>query len=73
MGEADFALSLAQMLEMRRAIPHSEMLILNDAGMDGMDNHRVQHTRAEVVGPVMHEFLDRHAGVAAPAAHVHVA
>jgi pimeloyl-ACP methyl ester carboxylesterase len=62
MGEADFALSLEQMLEMRRSIPHSEMLILNHADMDGLDNHRVQATRPEVVGPVMLEFLGRHAG-----------
>jgi pimeloyl-ACP methyl ester carboxylesterase len=62
MGEADFALSLGQMLEMRRAIPNSEMLILNHAAMDGLDNHRVQSTRPEVVGPAMLEFLARHAG-----------
>jgi pimeloyl-ACP methyl ester carboxylesterase len=64
MGEADFALSLEQMLEMRRSIPTSEMLILNHAGMDGLANHRVQFTRAEVVGPVILDFLDRHAGTA---------
>jgi pimeloyl-ACP methyl ester carboxylesterase len=62
MGEADFTLSMEQMLEMRRNIPHSEMLILNHAGMDGLANHRVQFTRAEVVGPVILDFLDRHAG-----------
>jgi pimeloyl-ACP methyl ester carboxylesterase len=62
MGEGDFALSLGQMLEMRRGIPNSEMVILNHAGMDGLDNHRVQHTRADVVGPVMLDFLERHAG-----------
>jgi pimeloyl-ACP methyl ester carboxylesterase len=62
MGEADFALSLEQMLEMRRSIPGSEMLILNHAGLDGLDNHRVQATRADIVGPVMLEFLARHAG-----------
>ena len=62
MGEGDFALSLEQMLEMRRSIPNAEMLILNHAGMDGLDNHRVQFTRADVVGPVMLEFLGRHAG-----------
>jgi pimeloyl-ACP methyl ester carboxylesterase len=60
MGEADFVLSLQQMLEMRRAIPTSEMLILNHAEMDGLANHRVQATRADVVGPVMLEFLERH-------------
>lgn len=62
MGEADFALSLEQMLSMRRSIPNSEMLILNHAEMDGLDNHRVQFTRADVVGPVMLDFLQRHAG-----------
>jgi pimeloyl-ACP methyl ester carboxylesterase len=67
MGEADFALSLDQMFEMRRSIPTSEMLILNHAGMDGLDNHRVQFTRADLVGPVILEFLDRHAGAAAVA------
>jgi pimeloyl-ACP methyl ester carboxylesterase len=62
MGEADFAVSLEQMLEMRRAIPRSEMLILNHAGMDGLANHRVHHTRADVVGPVILEFLARQTG-----------
>jgi pimeloyl-ACP methyl ester carboxylesterase len=68
MGEADFALSLEQMLSMRRSIPNSEMLILNHAGMDGLDNHRVQFTRADVVGPVVLGFLGRHSGMAVPAA-----
>jgi pimeloyl-ACP methyl ester carboxylesterase len=58
-GEADFSVSLEQMLSMRRSIPNSEMLILNHAGMDDLDNHRVQFTRADVVGPVVLEFLDR--------------
>jgi pimeloyl-ACP methyl ester carboxylesterase len=68
MGEADFALSLEQMLEMRRSIPNAEMLILNHAGMDGLANHRVQFTRADVVGLVILDFLERHAGVAGLAA-----
>jgi pimeloyl-ACP methyl ester carboxylesterase len=67
MGEADFALSLEQMLQMRRGIPNSEMLILNHAGMDGLANHRVQFTRADVVGPVIQDFLARHAKTTAPA------
>jgi pimeloyl-ACP methyl ester carboxylesterase len=67
-GEADFAVSLEQMVEMRRSIPCSEMLILNHAGLDGLDNHRVQFTRADVVGPVILDFLARHAGMAAPTA-----
>jgi hypothetical protein len=50
------------MLEMRRAIPNSEARFLNHAGLDGLDNHRVQHTRADVVGPVFLDFLARHAG-----------
>jgi pimeloyl-ACP methyl ester carboxylesterase len=70
MGEADFALSLEQMLEMRRSIPTSEMLILNYAGMDGLDNHRVQFTRADVVGPVILDFLARHAKTTTPASRI---
>lgn len=68
MGEADFALSLEQMLSMRRSIPNAEMLILNHAGMDGLANHRVQYTRADVVGPVVLDFMARHGEAAAPAA-----
>jgi pimeloyl-ACP methyl ester carboxylesterase len=64
MGEADEFLSLEQMLEMRRSIPRSEMLVLNHAGLDGLDNHRVQHTRADIVGPVILDFLDRHTATA---------
>jgi pimeloyl-ACP methyl ester carboxylesterase len=64
-GEADlFDPGLEQLMTMRRCIPRSEMLILNHAGLDGLDNHRVQHTRADVVGPVVLDFLDRHAGTA---------
>lgn len=61
MGETDEFLSLKQMLEMRRGIPCAEMIILNHAGLDGFDNHRVQHTRAGVVGPIILDFLARHA------------
>jgi pimeloyl-ACP methyl ester carboxylesterase len=68
MGEADFVLSLQQLLEMRRAIPNSEMLILNHAGLDGLGNHRVQFTRADVVGPVILDFLARHVGATTAAA-----
>jgi hypothetical protein len=53
---------------MRRSIPRSELLVLNHAGMDGMANHRVQHTRADVVGPVVLDFLERHGEAPAPAA-----
>ena len=53
--------SLDQVLAMRRRIPRSELLILNHAGLDGDAGHAVQHTRADLVGPVMLEFLGRHA------------
>jgi pimeloyl-ACP methyl ester carboxylesterase len=65
MGEADEFVSLEQMLEMRRSIPRSELLILNHAGLDGLDNHRVHQTRAGVVGLVVLDFLARHAGTEA--------
>jgi pimeloyl-ACP methyl ester carboxylesterase len=61
-GEADFTLSLQQVLEMRRSIPRSELLLVNQAGMEGMAHHRVHATRPEVVGPAMLEFLERHSG-----------
>jgi pimeloyl-ACP methyl ester carboxylesterase len=66
-GETDHYASLEQMLEMRRSIPRSELLILNHAGMDATANHIVQHTRAEVVGPVVLEFLGRHGDAGEPA------
>jgi pimeloyl-ACP methyl ester carboxylesterase len=53
--------SLDQILGMRRGIPRSELLILNHAGLDGDAGHAVQHTRADLVGPVVLEFLGRHA------------
>lgn len=65
-GEADmFDVGLNQTLAMRRNIPNGELLILNHAGMDGMANHRVQFTRANIVGPVVLDFLSRHAGAKA--------
>jgi pimeloyl-ACP methyl ester carboxylesterase len=64
-GETDLWGNLDQMLAMRRNIPHSEMLILNHAGLDELANHCVQETRADVVGPVVLDFLGRHAGAAA--------
>jgi pimeloyl-ACP methyl ester carboxylesterase len=63
-GEADRYANLDQMLAMRRGIPRAEMLILNHAGLDPGANHVVQHTRAGIVGPVVLEFLGRHAGSA---------
>jgi pimeloyl-ACP methyl ester carboxylesterase len=65
-SEADPFNGLEQALAMRRCIPRSELLVLNHAGLDGMANHRVQHTRAAVVSPVILDFLERHAGAAAP-------
>jgi pimeloyl-ACP methyl ester carboxylesterase len=61
-GETDPWANLEQMLTMRRAIPRAEMLIVNQVGTDPIDNHCVQHTRPEVVGPVMLDFLRRHQG-----------
>ncbi len=58
-GETDHYVSLEEMLELRRNIPQSEMLILNHAGLDSSANHVVQHTRADIVGPVVLDFLRR--------------
>lgn len=63
-GEADFFVGLERTLAMRRTIPRSELLVLNQAGQDGIANHLVQSTRADVVGPVVLDFLDRHTGTA---------
>ena len=65
-GETDFIVGLDQTLTMRREIPDAEMLILNHSGLDGMADHLVQFSRPDVTGPVVLDFLDRHAGVAAP-------
>jgi pimeloyl-ACP methyl ester carboxylesterase len=59
-GEADPWGNLEQTLAMRRNLPHAEMLILNRVGTDPLANHCVQHTRADVVGPVVLDFLSRH-------------
>lgn len=65
-GEADcFDTDLEQTLAMWRSIPQAELLILNHAGMDGMANHRVHYTRADIVGPVVLDFLARNGGPAA--------
>lgn len=61
-GERDKWANVEQTLLLRRAIPNSEMLILNHAGMSWMANHTVQYTRADIVGPVVMEFLDRAGG-----------
>jgi pimeloyl-ACP methyl ester carboxylesterase len=59
-GESDPWANLDQTLTMRRAIPCAEMLIVNHAGMDPLSAHLVQHTRPDVVGPVILDFLTRH-------------
>jgi pimeloyl-ACP methyl ester carboxylesterase len=59
-GEKDFFVDLDQTLAMRRAIPDSELLIINHGGLDGLANHLPQFSRPDVVGPVVVEFLDRH-------------
>jgi pimeloyl-ACP methyl ester carboxylesterase len=58
-GEADPWGILPQALAMRRNIPHSELLVLNK--VPGW-NHFVQAGRADVVGPVILDFLARHPG-----------
>ena len=63
-GETDPWAHLDQMLAMRRSIPDSEMLILNHAGLDAMDNHVVQFSRADVISPVVLDFLARHEAAA---------
>ena len=45
------------MLAMRRAIPTSELLIVNNAG------HTIQYSHPHVVGPVVMDFLARYSGV----------
>ena len=57
-GEADDWGILDQNLEMRRTIPHSELLVLNEMPSE---NHLVQFSRADIVGPVVMDFLARHA------------
>lgn len=58
-GERDKWANVEQTLLLRRTIPNSEMLILNHAGLSWLANHSVQYSRAEVVGPVVMEFLGR--------------
>jgi pimeloyl-ACP methyl ester carboxylesterase len=58
-GEADDFGILDQTLTMRRAIPHSALLVLNQ--IPG-ENRLVHSSRADVVGPVIIDFLARHRG-----------
>lgn len=53
-GEQDPFGNLEQMVTMRHAVPHSELLIVNNAG------HTVHDTHPHIVGPVMLDFLARH-------------
>jgi pimeloyl-ACP methyl ester carboxylesterase len=55
-GENDLWANPRQMVDMRKAIPNSEMLIINNAG------HVVQHTHPQIIGPVVLDFLARHSG-----------
>jgi pimeloyl-ACP methyl ester carboxylesterase len=55
-GEDDLWGNLNQMFAMRRAIPHSELLIVNHAP------HEVQHTHPWIVGPQVLDFLERRSG-----------
>jgi pimeloyl-ACP methyl ester carboxylesterase len=55
-GERDLWGNVDQMVAMRRAIPTSELLIVNNAG------HTIQFTHPQIVGPVVMDFLARYAG-----------
>jgi pimeloyl-ACP methyl ester carboxylesterase len=54
-GENDPIATVEQTVAMRRTIPQSEMLIVNNAG------RTVQFTHRDLVGPVVMDFLLRHA------------
>lgn len=53
-GENDLWGNLDQMVTMRKCIPTSELLIVNNGP------HEIQHTHAWIVGPVVLDFLERH-------------
>jgi pimeloyl-ACP methyl ester carboxylesterase len=55
-GEDDLWGNLDQMVDMKKAIPHAELLIVNHAP------HEVQHTHPWIVGPQVLDFLARHPG-----------
>jgi pimeloyl-ACP methyl ester carboxylesterase len=55
-GENDLWGNLDQMAAMRRCIPTSELLIVNNGP------HEIQHTHAGIVGPVVLDFLARYPG-----------
>ena len=52
-GEEDLWGNIAQMTDMKRAIPNAELLIVNHAP------HEVQHTHPWIVGPQVLDFLAR--------------
>ena len=52
-GEDDLWGNPDQMVSMRRSIPNSEMLIVNNA------EHTIQHSHPESVGPIVLDFLER--------------
>ena len=54
-GESDPLATAEQVLAMRRAMPKAEMLLVNNAG------RTVQFTHRDLVGPVVMDFLLRHA------------
>jgi pimeloyl-ACP methyl ester carboxylesterase len=53
-GENDLWGNLDQMVTMRRCIPNSELLIVNNGP------HEIQYTHAWLVGPTVLDFLARH-------------
>lgn len=55
-GEDDLWGNLDQMTTMRKCIPNSELLIINNGP------HEIQHTHAWIVGPVVLDFLTRYPG-----------
>ena len=55
-GENDLWANVDQMVSMRRNIPDSEMLIINNA------EHTIQHSHPGIVGPVVLDFLERNPG-----------
>jgi pimeloyl-ACP methyl ester carboxylesterase len=61
-GEDDLWGNIDQMVDMKKAIPHAELLIVNHAP------HEVQHTHPWIVGPLVLDFLARHPGPEAGAA-----
>lgn len=53
-GDNDDVGNPDQMVAMKRAIPHAEIMILNNA------EHVIQYTRPHIVGPAVLDFLARH-------------